>query len=428
MKYIYGMDFDTFFSIVDNMYDEILIYDRNCNIVYINQACSRHYGCRPEQMIGRSFFDFVHKDWWSPSILPVVIREKKSYAIQQKTLVGVELLTIAVPLFDAQGEVEFVVMNVRDTVNERDLYNPHYISVPEPSEQAMIPVGESPEMQKILRLVKRVAPLQIPCLFSGEFGVGKHTLALYLHSISTRKDKPFAVFNCAGLPEEKLAAELFGQEGEAGLLEKMHGGTLLFKNISELAIGYQVRLLAYLNKEPDAIRVLASTDKSLPALIQNKQFLPELYDYLNVVEIYVPPLRKRRQDIRPLIYRFLSDFREKYKVNRHFSEGALQTMIHADWPNNVRELRHMVERLVVMTDNPVIDVNQLPKSLYGIVDMNDTLFSNTTENFQERVENYESFLIHDAYEKYGSSRCIAEHLGISQTRANNLVRKYIKKK
>ena len=78
MDYVYGMNYETFFSIVDNMYDEILIYDGQYNIVYINQACSRHYGCRPEQMIGKSFFDFVYADWWGPSILPTIYKEKKS--------------------------------------------------------------------------------------------------------------------------------------------------------------------------------------------------------------------------------------------------------------------------------------------------------------------------------------------------------------
>lgn len=431
MEYVYGMNFETFFSIVDNMYDEILIYDRNYNIVYINQACSRHYGCRPEQMIGKSFFDFVYADWWSPSILPVIYKEKKSYAIRQSTFLGSELLTIAVPLFDRSGEVEFVVMNVRDTVNEADLYNPQYLSVRPPEESAPL-IGESPEMQQLQRLVERVAPLNTPCIFSGETGVGKTVMAHYLHTISPRRDQPFATFDCAGLPAGRMERELFGSADTPGLLDKMRDGTLLLENISGLSMEAQSQLIQYLNDtrtRADAsdrrARLLASTDKNLRALIQSGQFREDLYYQLNVVEIYVPPLRKRRQDIRPLIYHFLGVFCSKYNVNRSFTEGAIQTLIHADWPSNVRELRHTVERLIVTVDNPVIDVNQLPKTLFGIVDIDDAPLSSENENFDERVSNFESSLIHDAYQKYGSSRRIAKHLGISQTRANNLIRKYI---
>ena len=432
MEYVYGMNFDTFFKIVDNMYDEILIYDRNYNIVYINQACSRHYGCRPEQMIGKSFFDFVYADWWSPSILPVVFKEKKSYAIRQHTFLGSELLTIAVPLFDKNGEVEFVVMNVRDNVNEIDLYNPQYVSVQTSDEGISTPIAESSEMQKVLRLVERVAPLNTPCIFSGETGVGKSTIAHYLHSISARQKYSFASIDCTGLPDDRMKRGLFGGRETPGLIDRMRDGTLLLENISGLSPEAQTQLVQYLNDtragsdgSDRQTRILASTDKNLRAMIRNGQFREDLYYQLNVVEIYVPPLRKRRQDIRPLVYYFSTYFCTKYNVNRQFTEGAIQALIHADWPSNVRELRHTVERLIVTVDNPVIDASQLPKTLFGIVDFEEAPLSSENENFDERVSNFESSLIHDAYQKYGSSRRIAKHLGISQTKANNLIRKYI---
>lgn len=432
MEYVYGMNFETFFSLIDNMYDEILVYDRNYNIVYINQACCRHYGCRPAQMIGKSFFDFVHEDWWSPSILPVVFKEKKACAIRQKTYIGSELLTIAVPLFDQKGEIEFVVMNVRDTVSEIDLYNPRYISVRTPEKLVETPVAESAEMKSILQVVERVAAMDTPCFFTGETGVGKATLARYLHSLSSRKEHPFTVFDCTGLSSDRALQELFGDENTPGLLDKMREGTLLLEEISGLSLEVQSKLVKYLNgnrAKPDTsekrVRILASTANNLGALIQNGQLREDLYYRLNVVEIHVPPLRKRRQDIRPLVLYFLGYFCSKYQVNRHFTEGALQTLIHADWGSNVRELRHTIERLVVLVDTPIIDVGQLPMNLYGIVD-GEVPYDSENESFDERVANFESSLIHDAYQKYGTSRRIAKQLGISQTKANNLIRKYIK--
>lgn len=434
MDYVYGMNYETFFSIVDNMYDEILIYDGQYNIVYINQACSRHYGCRPEQMIGKSFFDFVYADWWGPSILPTIYKEKKSYAIRQSTFLGSELLTIAVPLFDKNGEVAFVVMNVRDTVGEVDLYKPQYVTVQTPEEGGVeAPIAESMEMKRILRLIDRVAPQSTPCIFMGETGTGKSTLARYLHAISARRQQPFAAIDCAGLPEDRMQRELFGGEETPGLLDRVRGGTLLLDNIAGLSVETQTRLVHYLNGDRtrpdggrDRARILASTDKNLQALIRTGQFREDLYYLLNVVEIYVPPLRKRRQDIRPLIYHFSTFFCTRYGVNRQFTEGALQALIHADWPSNVRELRHTIERLVVTADNPVIDVSQLPRAIFGIMDQEEApLPPGEEENFDRRVANFESSLIHDAYEKYGSSRRVAEHLGISQTRASKLIRRYI---
>lgn len=431
MNYIYGMDFDIFFSIVDNMYDEIIIYDKNFNIVYINKACIRHYGCSPEQMIGKSFYDFVHADWWRPSILPTVYREKRAYAIRQTTYMGAELLTIAIPLFDENNEIQFVVMNVRDNVNEVDLYNPHYF-MEQPQGSADIPIAKSEEMQAVIRRVERLAQSDAPCILCGESGTGKTVIAQYLYSISNRKDQPLATFNCARMPDDKIQQELFGTDKVPGLLYKMQNGTLLMENISDMSLDAQARLLRYIedtyavsSRPAQSPRLLASTDKNLKALIHSGQFLEELYYLLNIAEIYIPPLRKRRSDIRPLIYYFLGYFCPKYNVNRHFTEGAIQALTNAEWHENVRELRYTVERLVVMSDYPVIDTNQLPKRLFGIVDTEEAYPLSESENFDERVANFESALIHDAYQKYGTSRKVAEHLGISQTRANNMIRKYI---
>nr|WP_325179579.1 sigma 54-interacting transcriptional regulator [uncultured Oscillibacter sp.] len=436
MEYIYGLDFQTFFSIVDNMYDEVMVYDKNYNIVYVNRACSRHYGCPPEHMIGKSFYDFVHTDWWQPSILPIIFRDRRSYAIRQSTYLGSELLTIAAPLFNAQNEIEFVVMNVRDDVNELDLYNPQYLDpIRTQHEPSMKPVAKSLEMREVLRQVERVAQSDATCLFRGEVGVGKTVTAQYLYSLSRRRSQPMAVFNCTGMPDERMQRELFGSDKTPGLLYRMRNGTLLLENISELSLHMQTLLLKYLSdresspkESTQTVRLLAATDKDLKVLIRSGQFLDGLYYLLSVADIYIPPLRKRKQDIRPLIHHFLGRFCPEHHVNRHFTEGAIQALIHTEWHDNVRELQHTIERLVVMTDSPVIDTDQLPKRIFGIVDMDEGLPSTENESFDTRVEKFEAALIHDAYQKCGTSRKVAEYLGLSQTRANNLIRKYVKSK
>ena len=433
MEYINGLSYRDFLEIVDNMYDELLIYDNKYNIVYINKACRRHYGFSPDKMIGRSFYDFINAEWWGPSILPVVYKEKRAYAIRQATYLGTDLITIAVPLFDAEKNIKFVVMNVRDAINEIDLWNANATQTKYGKGIASVPIFASSEMQLVKQQIYRAAKLETTCLLCGEPGVGKTFLARYLHSISPRSNQSFAVFNCASMTGDSSANELFGSETYPGLLYRMKSGTLLLKNVSELPISVQWRLLKYLEAEHASAEwdntsclLLATTDKDLKALIKNGQFLEQLYYALNVYEIYIPPLRKRREDIRPLADAFCSAACAQYGLSKNLTEGAMKALENAEWQKNVSELRHTIERLVVTVDSPEIDTTFLPKNIFGIIDPEAGLVHARGENFDQRVFEYESYLIQDAYQKYGSTRKVAEHLGLSQTRASNLIRKYIK--
>ena len=430
MESYYGLNFDTFVSFVENMYDEIIVYDRNFTVVYINQASSRHYGCRPDQMIGKTFYDLTYAGWWKPSILPTVVKEKRSCAIRQKTFLGTELLTIAVPIFDDRGEVQYIVMNVRDSINDDDIYNSSVgTAMLTEALSTVTVVGESQEMKKIVRTLSRIAPLNTPCIFYGEHGVGKTRLAQYLHSISIRKDQVFGTFDCAGLPSDRVVYELFGGNDSLGLLDKMRTGTLLLKNISELDQEAQRLLLQNFSNVQigvyNQVRVLASSRVDLHGLVQEGKFCEELYYKLGAVEIHVPPLRERQEDIRPLIEYFTGVYSAQFNVVPRFTEGAIQALCQVDWKRNVAQLRHTVQKLILTVEGGEIDVKKLPMTLFDGASTQVQQTPSETEDFGARMAAFESSIIHDAYRKYGSSRRIAKHLGISQTKANNLIRKYI---
>ncbi|KEJ93559.1 sigma 54-interacting transcriptional regulator [Synergistes jonesii] len=419
-------------KIIDCMYDEVIIYDGNYNIVYVNQACCRHYGCTPEYMIGKNFFDFINADWWDPSILPIVYKEKRTYAIKQKTYIGAELLTIAVPIFDESKNIKYVVMNVRDNISNIDLYNPQYLYIDSANENIK-PISESKIMKELLQKVKKIGQMDVPCIIRGESGVGKKVVGRYLHAISKRKDKPLIVIDCDLASDEQLEnkiKELLAYiKGEDSTAEFTSGSTLLFCNISQMPMKSQVLLSQFFpmdNKKMNAIKIIATTSKNLNIMMKNGQFREDLYYKLNVAEIYVPPLRRRREDIRPLIYIFLQNFCKQYGVTRQFTNGVIKAMVNSEWGRNVSELKFLVERLVVMSENIVIDVNQLPINFFGISDTDEPPIEGSSESFDEKMDMYEHYVINDAYQKFKTSRNLAKHLGLSQTKANNLIRKHIR--
>lgn len=445
---IYGMDYPTFFKLIDNMYDEIYIVDNNYKLIYVNKACSRHYGATQEEMIGKTSWDFDREKWWEPSFLTPMYKDKKAYIARQKIYNGLEVISIAVPIFDENDNIQFVVMNVRDDISEYDLYNKRIdLTPPAPLVDGYDLIQKSDALREVIELATRISRIDATCIITGETGVGKTLLAKHMHKVGSRSDKPFISLNCASLPSELLESELFGyakgaftganQTGKKGFLELATGGTLLLDEISELPLSAQAKILHVVQDqeffpigatEPVKVnvKIIAATNKSLEDLVSTGHFREDLFYRLDVVDIYIPPLRRRREDIPYLVYHFLSEFSKKYGLNRQITDEAMNILINNEWKGNVRELKHVVERMVVTSDTPVIDVNQLPKSLFGIIDQKSPYISDEGTAFDEKVEAYERFLIKQAVEKFGSSRKVADHLKLSQTKANTLIRKYTK--
>lgn len=464
----FGLDFETFARIIDNLHDEIIVYDNNYRIIYINKACERHYGFRQEEMIGKSFWYFVRENsCWNWSVLPTVYELKKPLKQEQQTYIGADLFTIATPLFDESGEVEFVPMNVRDDFHEGMIERFQDIqeaseNPPERLQQGL--VSQSPLMIAVLTLAEKVAEMKTPCLLLGESGSGKSLLAKYIHANSSRRDKPFVVVNCASIPVELFESELFGHTRGAftgavaqspGLFAQAEGGMLLLDEISELPFHVQAKLLHVLQENeyrmvggasplPADVKILAASNRNLRGMVQAGTFREDLYYRLNVVEITVPPLRQRPEDVVPLIYYFLQIYGKQYKKRRHISESALDILCQNPWRGNVRELAHAIERLVVTSPGTSIEAADLSPVLFE-----SPLVSGHAEacpphspavaecgsgsggaglapgkDLDAALEGYEREIVLAAYARCKSTRKMAENLGISQSRASRLLRKY----
>ncbi|MDR2184523.1 MAG: sigma-54 dependent transcriptional regulator [Treponema sp.] len=245
-------------------------------------------------------------------------------------------------------------------------------------------IGTSAPMRRIFDTISRAAPAKASILITGESGVGKELVADAIHELSPRKDKPLVKVHCAAIPDTLIESELFGHEKGAftgavsrrrGRFELANEGTLFLDEIGEIDQNIQIKLLRALQEkkfervggeetlEVD-VRIVAATNKDLKAEIERGAFREDLYFRLNVVNIHVPPLRERKDDIPLLVASFLREFSlENGKTLEGIDEKARSCLYAYDWPGNIRELRNCMENAVVMSKGPVITEGDLPPTL-----------------------------------------------------------------
>ncbi|MGH9945029.1 MAG: sigma-54 interaction domain-containing protein [Pyrinomonadaceae bacterium] len=245
-------------------------------------------------------------------------------------------------------------------------------------------VAESEAMREVVRVASRAASTDANVLVTGESGAGKDALALYVHVQSRRAARPFVKIDCAALPAELIEAELFGYERGAftgatqakpGRIEAAHGGTLALDEIAHLTVDAQAKLLRVIERREferlggrrtvrvDA-RLLALTNVDLEDAVGRRAFRPDLFYRLNVVRIHVPPLRERREDVAPLAARFAEVYAAKHGRRAHkIAPEALAMLAAYDFPGNVRELAHVIERAVIVAEGAHIGVGELPDPL-----------------------------------------------------------------
>jgi DNA-binding NtrC family response regulator len=245
-------------------------------------------------------------------------------------------------------------------------------------------IGKSPQIKRIGELIRQVSPSRATVLIGGESGTGKEVVAQLIHHNSGRPAAKLVTVHCAALSSQLLESELFGHEkgsftGAAqrriGRFEQADGGTIFLDEIGEIDASTQVKLLRVLSERTIErvgsntpvkvdVRVLAATNRDLTAMVQDGRFREDLFYRLNVVRIDMPPLRDRREDVVLLANSFLREFAEENgKPNKPLSDEAMAALIAYDWPGNVRELRTAIEHGVVMSNDPVIELRHLPRSL-----------------------------------------------------------------
>ena len=250
------------------------------------------------------------------------------------------------------------------------------------SEAAII--AESPKMKELLKTVDKIATSSSAVLIEGESGTGKELIARRIHDMSGRRHHPFIAVHCAALTETLLSSELFGHEKGAftgaterkkGRFERAHQGTLFLDEIGEISKDTQVKLLRVLQEGEFErvggtktikvdVRLIAATNKILLNEVQNQNFREDLYYRINVINIKMPPLRERKEDIPPLVTAFTRQFSARNgKKIKGIGKDALEALVNYSWPGNVRELKNIIERMVVLSSGEQLTLDQVPEGI-----------------------------------------------------------------
>ena len=304
-------------------------------------------------------------------------------------------------------------------------------------------VATSQTMTAVMDLVERVAPTESTVLVRGESGTGKEIVAQTIHSLSPRSRGPFVPVNCGGIPENLLESELFGHEKGAftgaigrriGRFELARGGTLFLDEIGDMPRQLQVKLLRVLQTRQFErlggnhvisadVRIIAATNQDLEQLVEQNDFREDLYYRLNVISLFLPPLRERREDVLPLAQHFLKEVGAKlHRPAKAFHADADALLLRHDWPGNIRELENAVEHAVVLATTPEIRATDLPFNVQGLelLTDGDGSLPDTLEEAQRifRQRHIKRVLS----ESSGNRTNAAKTLGIQRTYLSRLIR------
>lgn len=434
-------------GIIESSFDGIVVADGSGRVLRCNRSFVNLARCLP----GNQFSETV--------VEPVIARAlKKGRTVTiKKTVAGNrELLLTANPIFGEGQAVERVVCNIRDMTEleslRREMEQSKDLSIRYCEELATLRslqlelanlVVSSPVMQRVVEQAIRVASVDSTVLITGETGVGKEVIAKLIHQHSPRKDRPFIQINCGAIPEALIESELFGYEkgaftgasrtGKVGLLEAANHGTLLLDEIGELPLSLQVKLLRVLQEQQIIrvgsvrptrvdVRIIAVTNRNLEKMVGEGRFRADLFYRLNVVPIYVPPLRERREDIVSLARYFVERYNRKYGLNKRLAPATLTVLERYAWPGNVRELENVIERMVIMSGGQTIE----PQEVLGYLQekANPVIGVDDIIPLREASEMVERQLILKALARFKSTRKAARVLGVDHSTIVRKLGKY----
>jgi PAS domain S-box-containing protein len=365
-------------SVFDQLSDALVLYDPEFRITGVNRSAEKLFGMASEELLGKHCQDVFKCSLCEPGCGVLVGLNQHPAAphstVRMHTHNGMERLVVmrTNQMHDDAGQLTGVVATIKDITEE---------AAPQKREV----IAESAPMREVHNFVRRVAASEATTiLLEGENGTGKDLVAKTLHYQSLRQSEPFIAINCAAIPETLLESELFGYEKGAftdaraqkrGIFELADRGTLFLDEIGEIPLMLQAKLLRVLEEQSFRrlgglkdikldLRVVAATNKNLREAVKEGAFRQDLYFRLNVIQILIPPLRERTEDIVPLTQFFIEHYNRKFKRNiEGVTEATAKLLEIHDWPGNVRELRNAIERAMILEESALITPPSLPLAI-----------------------------------------------------------------
>lgn len=435
-------------NLIQFCYDEISIFDENGFVIFDNGRNNDVYG---REVVGLHISQM--KEITDLSVAKIVFKTKKTVHAIQSVLNKKKIFVVtAVPILK-NDKIKYIITSSRDIslFNKVNFPSDKCISqsyTPETNEDSTS-LSENngfvwnDNASDFVSQIKNFAKLNAKILITGESGTGKTLLAKIIHDLSMRSSAHLVSINCAAIPSELLEAELFGYDpgaftgasksGKLGLFELASGGTLFLDEIAELPLPLQAKLLGVLQTEtirrvggikdiPIDIRLICATNCDIEECVAQKKFRKDLYYRINVLRIELPPLRKRKNDLIMLIKNLIKGKNKKYKKNYTITDDCFETLQKYPWPGNIRELENVIEYLFAVSKNSLITISDLPSNILNYADSNS--YSDSHLSYDEQINSVKRKIISASFQKYKSSYKVAKDLGISQTRAYNLIKSF----
>ncbi len=412
-------------DILSELHEGVTIADENGIFVYASSSCRETFHVDPEQIIGRSARLAEENGIFSPCITAQVLDKRQKLRSVQRNREGKELLVTGVPLFDESKQMTGVICYSSWNITDYDDLKSNYEQVKQDNLQLKQELRELRKMkgyaqdiierskttQDNIRLLQKFARTDSPVMISGPGGCGKRFLANYAFPI----DKEY---NCELVAEDMLERDLFGSDQNKGILEKASGETILLLHGENLSVRLKKRLVEHI--KANAARIIIASERSLDQMKELGQVPDSFYYRFRVCEIQVQPLNERIEDLSGYLEYYLALYNGKYGRQVSFKPAAMECLLNYDWPENINEIKYMLERIVLTAENDSVNVYQLPKQ---ISERSAECFSRAS--LKDAMEFYEKGIIKRAYDKFKTTVRVAKELGISQATAARKIQKYV---